>query len=117
VSCVSDVVSVSVLFLLFTLVFIFLVYPMLPVSLCCSFLIAPSVYSSDYFVLYFVYPMLSDRIHKTQDKIITRVNRRNNTKTLTTSDTQETGQNKHYSKQKEQHRDTDNIGYTKYKTK
>ena len=37
----------------------------------------------------------------------------NNTETLTTSDTQETGQNKHYSKQKEQHRDTDKIGYTR----
>ena len=36
----------------------------------------------------------------------------NNTETLTTSDTQDTRQNKHYSKQKEQHRDTDNIGYT-----
>ena len=33
----------------------------------------------------------------------------NNTGTLTTSDTQDTGQNKHQSKQKEQHRDTDNI--------
>jgi hypothetical protein len=31
----------------------------------------------------------------TQDKINTRVNRRNNTETLTTSDTQDTGQNKH----------------------
>jgi hypothetical protein len=33
----------------------------------------------------------------------------NNTETLVTSDTQETRQNKHYSKQKEQHRDTNNI--------
>ena len=41
----------------------------------------------------------------------------NNTETLTTSDTQDTGQNKHQSKQKEQHRDTDNIGYTRHKTK
>ena len=37
----------------------------------------------------------------------------NNTETLTTSDTQDTGQNKQYSKQKEQHRDTDIIGYTR----
>ena len=48
--------------------------------------------------------------------------RMNNTETLTTSDTQDTGQNKHQSKQKgqsrnEQHRDTDNIGYTRHKTK
>jgi hypothetical protein len=41
-----------------------LVYPMLSVSLCCSFLIVPSVYM-------------------------------NNTETLTTSDTQDTVQNKH----------------------
>ena len=41
----------------------------------------------------------------------------NNTETLTTSDTQETGQNKHQSKQKEQHRDTDYIGYTRHKKK
>jgi hypothetical protein len=31
----------------------------------------------------------------TQDKIKTRVNRRNNTLTLTTSDKQDTGHNKH----------------------
>jgi hypothetical protein len=47
-----------------------LVYPMLSVSLCYSFLIVPSVYSSVYFVLCLV--------HKTQDKINTRVNRRDN---------------------------------------
>ena len=45
----------------------------------------------------------------------------NNTETLTTSDTQDTGQNKHQSKQKGQSRmnntDTDNIGYTRHKTK
>ena len=41
----------------------------------------------------------------------------NNTETLTTSDTQDTRQNKHQCKQKEQHGDTDNIGYTRYKTK
>jgi hypothetical protein len=35
-----------------------LMYPMLPVSLCCSFLIVPSVYSCVYFVLCLVYPML-----------------------------------------------------------
>ena len=43
--------------------------------------------------------------------------RMNNTETLTTSNTQDTGQNNHQSKQKEQHRDTDNIGYTRHKTK
>jgi hypothetical protein len=37
----------------------------------------------------------------------------NNTETLTTSDTQDTRQNEHYSKQKEQHRDTDNIVHTR----
>jgi hypothetical protein len=52
-----------------------LVYPMLTVSLCCSFLIVPSVYSSVYFVLCLVY---LHQIHKTQDKINTRVNRRDN---------------------------------------
>ena len=50
----------------------------------------------------------------------------NNTETLLTSDTEDTRQNKHQSKQKEQHRDkttseqhrdTDNIGYTRHKTK
>jgi hypothetical protein len=41
----------------------------------------------------------------------------NNTETLVTSDTQDTGQNNHLSKQKEQHRDTDNIGYTTHKKK
>jgi hypothetical protein len=46
-----------------------LVYPMLSVSLCCSFLIVPFVYSSVYFVLYLVHLMLS---------INTRVNRRDN---------------------------------------
>jgi magnesium-transporting ATPase (P-type) len=157
---------------------LYLVYPMLPVSLCCSFLIVPSVYSSVYCVPCLVYPMLpvslccsflivprrdnqelttqrhwQHRIRKTHDKINTRVNRRdnqewitmftlvfilscvlcirfcqclcvvhswlsllvtlvfilscvlcircyqclcvNNTETLTTSDTQDTGQNKH----------------------
>ena len=43
--------------------------------------------------------------------------RMNNTETLKTSDTQNTGQNKHQSKQNEQHRDTDNIGYTRHKKK
>ena len=43
--------------------------------------------------------------------------RMNNTETLTTSDTQDTRQNKHQNKQKEQHTDTDNIGYTRHKTK
>jgi hypothetical protein len=56
-----------------------LVYPMWSVSLCCSFLIVPSVYSSVYFVLCLM----------SQDKINTRVNRRNNTETLTTLDTQD----------------------------
>jgi cytochrome c biogenesis protein ResB len=55
---------------------------MLTVSLCCSLLIVPSVYSSVYFVLCLVYPMLTvswqHRIHKTQDTINTRVNRREN---------------------------------------
>jgi hypothetical protein len=84
-----------------------LVYPMLPVSLCCSFMIVPSVYSSVYFVQCHVHPMLplslccsffivptrvtrrnnqewttqrqwQHRIHKTQNKINTRVNRRDN---------------------------------------
>ena len=41
----------------------------------------------------------------------------NNTETLTTSDTQDTGHTKYQSKQKEQHRDTDNIGYTTHKKK
>ena len=41
--------------------------------------------------------------------------RMNNTETLTTSDTQDTRQNKHYSKQKEQHRDTDKIWIHKTK--
>jgi uncharacterized membrane protein len=71
------------------------VYPMLPLSLCCSFLIVPSGYSSVYFVMCLVYPMLpvslccsflivpsvwhwQHQIHKTQDKINTRVTRRNN---------------------------------------
>jgi hypothetical protein len=72
--------------LLFTLFFILssvlcircchcLVCPMLPVSLCCSFLIFPPVYSSLYFVLCLVYPMLPVSLW-TQDKINTRVNRR-----------------------------------------
>ena len=39
--------------------FLCLVYPMLSVSLCCSFFIVPSVYSSVYFVLCFLYPMLT----------------------------------------------------------
>ena len=46
--------------------------------------------------------------------------RMNNTETLATSDTQDTGQNKHQSKQKghkNEHRDTDNIGYTRHRTK
>ena len=43
--------------------------------------------------------------------------RMNNTETLVTSDTEDTRQNKHQSKQKEQHGDTDNIGYTRHKTK
>ena len=43
--------------------------------------------------------------------------RMNNTETLVTSDTQDTGQNNHQSKQEEQHRDTGNIGYTRHKTK
>ena len=38
----------------------------------------------------------------------------NNTETLTTSDTQDTGQNKHQSTQKEQHRDTGNIVCTRH---
>jgi hypothetical protein len=57
-SCVYDVDSVSVLFILdFPSVYssvyfvLCLVYTMLTVSLCCSFLIVPSVYSSVYFVL------------------------------------------------------------------
>jgi hypothetical protein len=58
------------------------VYPMFPVSLCCSFLIVPSVYSSVYCVLCLVYPMLSVSLDCS-------------TNTLTTSYTQETGQNKH----------------------
>ena len=36
-----------------------LVYPMLPVCLCCSLLIDPSVYSGVYFVLFLVYEKLS----------------------------------------------------------
>ena len=48
--------------------------------------------------------------------------RMNNAETLTTSDTQDTGQNKHQSKQKGESRmnikrDTDNIGYTRHRTK
>ena len=43
--------------------------------------------------------------------------RMNNTETLVTSDTQDTGQNNLQSKQEEQHRDTGNIGYTRHKTK
>ena len=43
--------------------------------------------------------------------------RMNNTETLVTSDTQDTGQNNHQSKQEEQHRDTGNIGNTRHKTK
>jgi hypothetical protein len=63
--CVSDVVSVSVFsFLIVPSVYssvyfvLGLVYPMLPMSLCFSFFIIPSVYSSIYFVLCLVYPML-----------------------------------------------------------
>ena len=37
----------------------------------------------------------------------------NNTEKLTTSDTQDTRKNKHQSKQKEQHRDTDIIVHTR----
>jgi hypothetical protein len=66
------------------------------VSLCCSFLIVPSVYSSVYFVMCLVYPMLPVSLcysflivlsvyssvyvvlHKTHDEINTRVNRRDN---------------------------------------
>jgi hypothetical protein len=36
-----------------------LVYPMLSVSLCCLFLIVPFVYSSVYFILCLVHLMLS----------------------------------------------------------
>ena len=43
--------------------------------------------------------------------------RMNNTETLVTSDTQDTGQNNHQCKQEEQHRDTGNIGNTRHKTK
>ena len=43
--------------------------------------------------------------------------RKNNTETMLTSDTEDTRQNKHQSKQKEQHRDTNNIGYTRHKIK
>ena len=43
--------------------------------------------------------------------------RMNNTETLVTSDTEDTRQNKHQCKQKEQHGDTDNIGYTRNRTK
>jgi hypothetical protein len=61
------------------------------VSLCCLFLIVPSVYSCVYFVLCLVYPMLS--VSVCYSFLI--VPRMNNTETLTTSDTQDTGQNKH----------------------
>jgi hypothetical protein len=61
---------------------------MLPVPLCCSFLIVPSVYTSVYFVLCLVYPMLPVSLDCSQSRM-------NNTETLTTSDTQDTGQNKH----------------------
>jgi hypothetical protein len=54
-----------------------LVYPMLTVSLSCSFLIVPSVYSSVYCVLCLVYLMIKN----------------------------------------EQDRDTDNIRYTRHRTK
>jgi membrane protein implicated in regulation of membrane protease activity len=122
----SDVVSFSVLFLLFSLVFIF--YCVLCIRYCQCLCVVPSVYASVYFVLCLVYPMLSvslccsfcllwclfctvscvsevvsvsaffvldcqqQRIHKTKNKINTRVNRRDN--------------------QEWKHRDTDNIGYT-----
>jgi NAD(P)-dependent dehydrogenase (short-subunit alcohol dehydrogenase family) len=69
-----------------------LVYLMLSVSLCCSFLIVPSVYSSVYFVLCLVYPMLSvslccsflivPSVYSSEGQ-----SRMNNTETLTTSDT------------------------------
>jgi hypothetical protein len=62
-----------------------LVYPMLPVPLCCSLLIDPSVYSGVYFVLFLVYPKLSV--------------------SLCFSFTEGTIKN-------EQSRDTGNIGYT-----
>jgi Flp pilus assembly protein TadB len=57
---------------------------MLPVSLCCSFLIVPFVYSSVYFVMCLVSQMLTVQRHcqhlrhKTQDKMNTRVNRSDN---------------------------------------
>jgi uncharacterized membrane protein (DUF106 family) len=82
-------VSLCYLFLIVTSVYssvyfvMCLVYPMLSVSLCCLFLIVPSVYSSVYFVLCLVYPMLWGQ------------SRINNTETLITSDTQDTWQNKH----------------------
>ena len=66
-------------------------------------------------------------MHKTQETINTRVNRRGNQETLTTSDTQDTGQNKHQSKQKGQSRmnntetlvtsDTEDTGQNKHQSK
>jgi hypothetical protein len=72
-----------------------LVYPKMPVSLCCSFLIVPFVYSSFYFVLSLAYPMLSVSLCCSFVIVPSVYSRMNNTETLSTSYTQHTGQNEH----------------------
>jgi hypothetical protein len=64
-------------------------YLMLPVSLCCSFLNIPSVYSSVYFVLCLVYPMLTVSLCCLFLIVLLF------TLVFLTSDTQDTGKNKH----------------------
>jgi len=46
--------------LCFRFVYFRLVYPMLPVSLDCSFLIAPTIFSNVYFIRFFVLPRVSE---------------------------------------------------------
>jgi hypothetical protein len=71
-----------------------LVYSMLPLFVCCSFLIVPSVYSSVHFVLCVVCTMLTVSLCCSFLSKQKGQSRMNNTETLTTSDTQDSGQNK-----------------------
>jgi ABC-type transport system involved in cytochrome bd biosynthesis fused ATPase/permease subunit len=77
VSCVSNVVSVSMLFLLFTLVFILSCVLLMR---CCQCLSVVHSWLSLLFTLVegTTQRHWQNRIHKTQDKINTRVNRRDN---------------------------------------
>ena len=62
--------------LCFRFVYLRLVYPMLPVSLSCSFLIAPTIFSNVYFIRFFVLPRVSGVFpFKWNDPDIKRIDR------------------------------------------